>query len=111
MVSTICLLGTEMYVFSLVRIRVLRSPIFSMVPVNPFTFTCSPTVKGLSKKMIKEAIKFSILSLVARATAAPTKLNPVKILPIFLLKENFKTSSTPIMMRMTLKKSLKNIMS
>jgi hypothetical protein len=30
------------------------------------------------------------------------------MLPIFLLKENFKTRSTPIMIRMTLKKSLKN---
>lgn len=63
--------------------RVLRNPICSTVPVTLFTFKKSPVKKGLSKKMIKEAIKFSRLSFAANAIAAPTILKPVSTVPIF----------------------------
>ncbi len=50
-------------VLSAVRIRVLRKPIFSTVPLILLAVKVSPAVKGLSKKMMNEAIKFSKLSL------------------------------------------------
>ena len=63
-------MGTVTNVLSTVRIRVLLKPIFSTVPVILFTFTTSPVKNGLSKKMMKDAIKFSRLSFAASASAA-----------------------------------------
>lgn len=111
MLSTICLFGTEMHVLSRVLILVLRKPIFSTIPVKWCTLTVSPVANGLSKKMMKEAIKFSRLSLVANAIAAPTMLKPVRRLPMFRLNANRSSNSTPVITTSTLKKSLKNTMS
>ena len=80
--STICLLGIVMSVFSPVRTLVLLKPMCSTTPITAFTFTRSPVKNGLSKKMMKEAIRFSKLSLAASASPAPTILNPVSTLPI-----------------------------
>ena len=86
MLSTICLLGTVTYVFCSVRILVLRRPILSTFPVIFCTFTTSPVVNGLSKKMTKEAIRFSRLSLNDNAIAAPTMLKPVNTFPTSMLR-------------------------
>ena len=56
--------------------RVLRKPTFSTTQLLP-AVTISPTVKGRSKKMVKEPSKFSKLSLEAIAIAIPPIPKPV----------------------------------
>jgi len=59
------------------RNRVLRNPIFSISPDMPPTVMLSPTTKGKSKKMVKEANKFSSVSRAAKAKAKPPNPKPV----------------------------------
>ncbi len=61
----------------------LRNPILSTVPEKFCILTRSPGEKGLSKKIIKEAIKFSRLSLADKAKAAPTIPKPASNATIF----------------------------
>ena len=61
--------------------------------------------------MINEAIKFSKLSRVANAKAAPTMLRPVSKLLMSWLKENRRINKIPIMTKIALKKSLKKMIS
>ena len=76
--------------------RVLLNPTFSTTPVTEPTVTISPTVKGWSKKIVKEPKRFSKLSLEAIARASPPIPRPVasaviftsKIFPITITKAN-----------------------
>ena len=56
-----------------------------------------------------EAIKFSKLSLVANAKAAPTMLSPVNRLLMSWLNEKRRISKMPMITKIALKKSLKKI--
>ena len=54
----------------------LLKPTFSTIPVTPPRVITSPTTKGLSKKMVNDPNKFSILSFEARAIATPPTPSP-----------------------------------
>ncbi|MNZ89637.1 hypothetical protein D3C78_1085700 [compost metagenome] len=84
--STMRLFGIETRLFSLVRMRVLLKPTFSTVPSTPPTFTLSPTINGLSIKMVNAPKRFSTVSLPANANANPPIPRPLTISPTFKLK-------------------------
>ena len=54
----------------------LLKPTFSTFPVTPPRVITSPTAKGLSKKIVNDPNKFSILSFEARAIATPPTPSP-----------------------------------
>jgi len=66
--------------------RVLRKPRSSTVPSTPPMFTQSPTWKGRSRSTVIEPNRFFTVSWPARATAAPTMLNPAKRLQTLMLR-------------------------
>ena len=102
----IFLFGTVTTLLSKVLIRVLLKPTFSTVPVTPPIVTVSPTVKGLSKKIVKEPNKFSKLSLEAKAKATPPIPNPVTNAVILTSKTSPKIITTPKTIVITLAKSI-----
>ena len=71
------MLGTVTTLLSNVLILVLLNPTFSTIPVTPPKVTISPTVKGLSKKIVNDPKRFSKLSFEANANATPPIPRPV----------------------------------
>ena len=98
------LFGTVTKLLSKVLILVLLNPTFSTTPVIPPIVMISPTVKGLSKNIVKEPSRFSRLSFDANATATPPIPRPAanavisipKILPRIIKRPKITTKTFPI---------------
>ena len=70
--------GTVINVSPNERTRVLLIPTSSTIPSFPPHFIQSPNLKGLSTIIINPAIKFSIVSFAASATAKPPIPSPAR---------------------------------
>ena len=104
----IFLLGTVTTLLSNVLILVLLNPTFSTVPVTPPNVTISPTVKGLSKKIVNEPNKFSKLYFEANANATPPIPRPVTNAVTLTLKTLPNIITTPIIIVRTFAISIAN---
>ena len=104
----IFLLGTVTMLLSNVLILVLLNPTFSTMPVTPPNVTISPTVNGLSKKIVNYPRRFSKLSLDAKANATPPIPSPVTKAVIFTSNTSPKIITIPRTMVNTFATSIAN---